>query len=142
MIIPPDVLSPDLFPESSFIHDFLEIWKHSESPFSFDIFALLAATGAAVGRKAWFDWGDTRKTYPPLSLMLNAPSGVGKTSSLNRGREPLDALPASISKPLIASPGTKEKILKYLQLKSNMVLFAPELAAAFSLEDYKKSLVP
>jgi len=142
-ILPPDNLSPtDLFPESSFIHEYLRIWQYSESPLSFDIYAILSATGAALGRKTWFDWGDTRKTFPLLSVMLTGPSGLGKTSAMNRAREPVDALPASLEKPLIVSPGTKEKLLKQLQLKANIYLFAPEMGAAFSLEDYKKSLVP
>lgn len=138
----PSILSPEIIPPESLLHEAIGIWKLFESPLSFMVFSFLTALGAAVGKSVFYNWGNGRQSFPIINLFLLGPSGLGKSTSLNWIRELIDSLPPSIIRPLIIGPATKEKLVQFLQIKSNLLLIASEFASAFPQSKYLQNLLP
>ncbi len=118
----------------------MSLSDHTEPPLSFRFAALLYSLSALVGKRVWVDLGD-RKTYPVLSILLIGLSGLGKSTCINQAREVIEN--ASLdSKPFIANLGTREKLLRVLELFPRIAVLASELSAQLGRERYLESLIP
>lgn len=77
-----------------------------------------------------------------LNLLLIGPSGIGKSSAVRIAKRLLNYIHEAERPQFFEGGSTKEKLHRDLVHQPKAVLFAPELAAFFSREKYKESLVP
>lgn len=77
-----------------------------------------------------------------LNLLLIGPSGIGKSSAVKIAKKLLPFVPEIQRPQFIEGGATKEKLHMDLVDQPKAILFAPELAAFFSKEKYKESLIP
>lgn len=97
--------------------------------------------GACLGRRVWLDQ-DIHQVRPMLNLLLIGPSGIGKSSAVKIAKRLLPHVPEEHRAQFIEGGATKEKLHMDLVDQPKAILFAPELAAFFSKEKYKESLIP
>lgn len=132
---------PDCLPQDSWFREWMDIWPTSESPKSFLLFSGMAMLGACLGRRVWLDQ-DIHQVRPMLNLLLIGPSGIGKSSAVKVAKKLLPYVPEQHRAQFIEGGATKEKLHMDLVDQPKAILFAPELAAFFSKEKYKESLIP
>ena len=85
---------------------------------------------------------DIHQVRPMLNLLLIGPSGIGKSSAVKVGKRLLPYVPEMNRPQFIEGGSTKEKLHEDLVAQPKAILFASELAAFFSKEKYKESLIP
>jgi len=97
--------------------------------------------GACLGRKVWIDH-DIHMVRPMLNFLMIGPSGTGKSTAVKIAKKLLGTLPENDRPQFFEGGATKEKLHKDLVHQPKAILFASELAAFFSREKYKESLIP
>lgn len=132
---------PECLPPDSWFRRWMEIWPTSESPKSFLLFSAMTMLGACLGRRVWLDQ-DIHQVRPMLNLLLIGPSGIGKSSAVKVAKRLLPYVPINQRPQFIEGGSTKEKLHSDLEAQPKAILFASELAAFFSKEKYKESLIP
>lgn len=128
-------------PKDSWFRKWMKLWPLAEPPKSYILFSGMAMLGACLGRKLWLDM-DVHQVRPMLNLLLIGPSGVGKSTSVKMAKRLLNYVPEAERPQFFEGGSTKEKLHRDLVHQPKAVLFAPELAAFFSREKYKESLIP
>jgi len=136
-----DLKIPDCLPKDSWFRKWISLWPTAESPKSFILFSGMTILGACLGRKIWIDQ-DIHLVRPMLNLLLIGPSGIGKSSAVKIAKRLLAHIPETDRPQFFEGGSTKEKLHRDLVHQPKAILFAPELAAFFSREKYKESLIP
>lgn len=132
---------PDCLPKDSWFREWVALWPTAESPLSYILFSGMAVLGACLARKVWLDM-DIHQVRPMLNLLLIGPSGIGKSTSVRISKKLLNYIPEDQRPQFFEGGSTKEKLHRDLVHQPKAILFAPELAAFFSREKYKESLIP
>jgi hypothetical protein len=135
-----DTFPLDVLPPESLFKQWMDLYSHTEPPLSFRFSAILYALSTAIGKRVWIDLGD-RKTFPCLSVLLVGPSGIGKSTSLGFSRDVLETIPFEF-KPYITGLGTKEKLVKDLEVFPHTAILASELSAQLGRAKYLETLIP
>lgn len=104
--------------------------------------AVMGLLGGVLGRKVYMRYDTFRPTYAMLNVLLIGPSGIGKSTSVSMAKELLPYIPQEKRPQFIGGSSTKEKLHADLVLNSHAIVFASELAALFSKEQYKEGLIP
>lgn len=128
-------------PKDSWFRKWMKLWPTAEPPKSYILFSAMAMLGSCLSRKIWLDM-DVHQVRPMLNLLLIGPSGVGKSTSVKMAKRLLNYIPEDQRPQFFEGGSTKEKLHRDLVHQPKAVLFAPELAAFFSKEKYKESLIP
>jgi hypothetical protein len=104
--------------------------------------AAMGVLGGVLGRKVWNKHDGVRPMYAMVNILLLGPSGIGKSTSVSLARTLLPFIPQEKRPQFISGSSTKEKLHEDLMLNPHAIVFASELAAMFSKEQYKEGLIP
>lgn len=111
-------------PQTGLIADYMSFVTGGEECPRFQFFSLIAALGAVVKRKVWFQRASEATfptLFPSLWVVLIAPQGVGKKSStLRSARIFLDSLPPEHKPKSLASKLTPEALVRSLSSPSKL----------------------
>lgn len=129
-------------PRGSWFREWMQCWPTSEPPHSYILLAVMGLLGGVLGRKVYMMYDSFRPTYSMLNILLIGPSGIGKSTSVSMAKELLPYIPQEKRPQFISGSSTKEKLHADLVLNSHAIVFASELAALFSKEQYKEGLIP
>jgi hypothetical protein len=118
-----DSITPYL-PDHGIFHDYMRFVTGGEECPRFQFFSFVAALGAVVRRKIWFQRASEATfptLFPSLWVILIAPQGIGKKSStLRSARIFLDSLPPELKPKSLASKITPEALVRALSSPSQL----------------------
>lgn len=133
------MLTRKIIPKDSAINDFVQFLSVTELPLSYQIVTGLSSIGTLLKRSVFINQ-ETWRVYPNMSVLLVAPSGVGKDTMIDRCVDVVNMVDPTLQLNGNTIEFIEDELTKLGELAAAYIPIN-EMTAFFGGKDYQKGLI-